>query len=197
MGSSVGLGGITLVLAAVVWLLIFVPGYAKRSQLKETTNLVKKQHRAAQANLPLTPDERLTRLINTQRGFSVLFGLMLLAAIASAVAAISDGAWWFGFFAAGLVGIVALFIQRAAGNQAAALAAGRHRSKQAVRDSAKQTIARPESRDWTPNRIPAPLQQPQQGELAMPLAEVIDIKVPKNKLTGSEIDAILARRRAI
>jgi len=38
MENSASLGGITLVLAAVVWLFIFVPGYAKRSQIKETTN---------------------------------------------------------------------------------------------------------------------------------------------------------------
>jgi hypothetical protein len=197
MESSVGLGGITLVLAAVVWLLIFVPGYAKRSQLRETTTLVRKEHRALKRAAGLSNDERMHRLINTQRGFSVLFGLALLGVIACAVAAVSDGAWWFGFYASSITAILALLIQRAAGKSAAALATARHRSKLASRDVASRTTARAANRDWTPNPLPEPLNRPLSGEIATPLADVIAIAKPKTKLTGSEIDAILARRRAI
>lgn len=196
MGNSIGLGGISLVVAAVVWLLIFVPGYANRSQLKASEQMVRAEAKVARLAQPLSADQRLRRLLNTQRGFSVLFGLSLLVVIATALAAISDGIWWFAFAVAGVIATLSLLIQRAAGNQAAKLAAQRHRQRAAVRDSA-QRQAKPQSREWTPNRLPAPLATNQIGELSAPLADVIEIQNPKRSLTSSEIDAILARRRAI
>ncbi len=196
MGNSIGLGGISLVVAAVVWLLIFVPGYANRSQLKASEQMVRAEAKEARLAQPLSADQRLRRLLNTQRGFSVLFGLSLLVVIATALAAISDGIWWFAFAVAGVIATLSLLIQRAAGNQAAKLAAQRHRQRAAVRDSA-QRQAKPQSREWTPNRLPAPLATNQIGELSAPLADVIEIQNPKRSLTSSEIDAILARRRAI
>ncbi|MEY4961479.1 MAG: hypothetical protein RLZZ249_176 [Actinomycetota bacterium] len=196
MGNSIGLGGISLVVAAVVWLLIFVPGYANRSQLKASEQMVRAEVRQALRAQPLTAEQRLRRLLNTQRGFSVLFGLSLLTAIATGLAAISDGIWWFAFALASTVATVSLVTQRAAGNQAAKLAAQRHRERAAVRDRT-QRQAKPQSREWTPNRLPAPLATNQIGELSAPLADVIEIQNPKRSLTSSEIDAILARRRAI
>ncbi|BDQ00642.1 hypothetical protein [Aquiluna sp. KACHI24] len=196
MGNSIGLGGISLVVAAVVWLLIFVPGYANRSQLKASEQMVRAEAKEARLAQPLSADQRLRRLLNTQRGFSVLFGLSLLVVIATALAAISDGIWWFAFAVAGVIATLSLLIQRAAGNQAAKLAAQRHRQRAAIRDSA-QRQAKPQSREWTPNRLPAPLATNQIGELSAPLADVIEIQNPKRSLTSSEIDAILARRRAI
>lgn len=196
MGNSIGLGGISLVVAAVVWLLIFVPGYANRSQLKASEQMVRAEVRQARRAQPLTAEQRLRRLLNTQRGFSVLFGLSLLAAIATGLAAISDGIWWLAFALASTVATVSLVTQRAAGNQAAKLAAQRHRERAAVRDRT-QRQAKPQSREWTPNRLPAPLATNQIGELSAPLADVIEIQNPKRSLTSSEIDAILARRRAI
>ncbi len=196
MGNSIGLGGISLVVAAVVWLLIFVPGYANRSQLKASEQMVRAEVRQARRAQPLTAEQRLRRLLNTQRGFSVLFGLSLLGAIATGLAAISDGIWWFAFALATTVATVSLVTQRAAGNQAAKLAAQRHRERAAVRDRT-QRQAKPQSREWTPNRLPAPLATNQIGELSAPLADVIEIQNPKRSLTSSEIDAILARRRAI
>ncbi len=196
MGNSIGLGGISLVVAAVVWLLIFVPGYANRSQLKASEQMVRAEVRQARRAQPLTAEQRLRRLLNTQRGFSVLFGLSLLGAIATGLAAISDGIWWLAFALATTVATVSLVTQRAAGNQAAKLAAQRHRERAAVRDRT-QRQAKPQSREWTPNRLPAPLATNQIGELSAPLADVIEIQNPKRSLTSSEIDAILARRRAI
>jgi hypothetical protein len=196
VGNSIGLGGISLVVAAVVWLLIFVPGYANRSQLKASEQMVRAEVRQALRAQPLTAEQRLRRLLNTQRGFSVLFGLSLLTAIATGLAAISDGIWWFAFALASTVATVSLVTQRAAGNQAAKLAAQRHRERAAVRDRT-QRQAKPQSREWTPNRLPAPLATNQIGELSAPLADVIEIQNPKRSLTSSEIDAILARRRAI
>jgi hypothetical protein len=71
MEFPVGLGGITLVIAAVIWLLVFVPGFTQRSQIAETSKYVIQQQKEADRKLPMTKDEQLRRLVNTQRGFSV------------------------------------------------------------------------------------------------------------------------------
>lgn len=197
VGNSIGLGGISLVIAAVVWLLIFVPGYANRSQLKASEQLVRNEQKQIRANVPLSVDQRLQRLINTQRGFSLFFGFGVLAAIASAVMAAGDGFWWIAFAIITPISLLALFVQRAAGNQAAKLASQRQRERVSVRAQAQRQVRQPQSREWTPNRLPAPLASNQIGELAAPLADVIEIQNPKKALTSSEIDAILARRRAI
>ena len=198
MNNSVGLGGVTLLVAAVVWLLVFVPGYTKRSQIRETTKVVRASAKQTMAEQPLTDDQRLRRLINTQRSFSVIFILGLLGSVASAVAAMAENSWWFGFAAAMLLTLGSLFIQRAAASQAAAIASRLHRRRQQVRQSAARTqAARNKSREWSPNPIPAPLAPRQSGELVQPLAEVIEIDQPKRSLAAKEIDEILARRRAI
>jgi len=197
VGNSIGLGGISLVIAAVVWLLIFVPGYANRSQLKASEQMVRSEAKVAKRMAPISADQRLRRLLNTQRGFSVLFGLGFLGAIATALAALTDGFWWVAFAIITPISILALFVQRAAALQAAKLAAQRHRERAAVLDRSKRQVRKPESREWTPNRLPAPLSTNQIGELSAPLADVIEIQNPKKALTSSEIDAILARRRAI
>jgi hypothetical protein len=54
-----------------------------------------------------------------------------------------------------------------------------------------------ENRDWAPNPIPAPLNQPKVGELVDNLADVVEIQRPENIFDSKELDAILARRRAI
>ena len=198
MENPIGLGGITLVLAAVVWLVVFVPGFSKRSQLREATSLVRSDTAKAKKAAGYTPDERLGRLLATQRGFSLLFALTFLGAIATAIAAIADSAWWLGFYPLLTVSIFSLLIQRAAGVQAAKLASARHSARQDVRSQAAKR--RPESaadREWTPNPLPAPLNQPKIGEIAAPSADVIAITRPSNSLQANDIDAILARRRAI
>ena len=197
VGNSIGLGGISLVIAAVVWLLIFVPGYANRSQLKASEQMVRTEARAANRLAPITADQRLRRLLNTQRGFSVLFGLGFLGSIATALAAATDGFWWVAFSVITPITLLSLLVQRAAGRQAAQLAAQRHRERAAVQDRSKRQVRKPESREWTPNPLPAPIVTNNIGERSAPLADVIEIQNPKKALTSSEIDAILARRRAI
>jgi len=198
MENSASLGGITLVLAAVVWLFIFVPGYAKRSQIKETTKLVRVAQRTERKSRAVTEDDRLRRLIATQRSFSIAFILAGLGAVASLVAATAESSWWFGFVITTVTSITALFIQRAAANQAAKLAGNIHRTRQRVRGNASKTQAQiAKDRQWSPNPVPLPLSKDRQGELVQPMAEVIEISAPKKSLASKEIDEILARRRAI
>ena len=198
MENSAGLGGITLVLAAVVWLFIFVPGYTKRSQIKETTKLIQSARRTQEKSRVQTDDDRLRRLISTQRGFSVIFILATLAALASVVAATAQNSWWFGFAIAFPLSLGSLIGQRAAAGQAAKLAGNIHRARQRVRASASKSQAQiVKDRQWSPNPLPTPMPEVRKGELVQPLAEVIEISSPKKSLAAKEIDEILARRRAI
>ena len=155
MENSAGLGGIALVLAAVVWLFIFVPGYTKRSQINETTKLIQAARRTEEKSRVPTDDDRLRRLLSTQRGFSIIFILATLASIASVVAATAQNSWWFGFAIALPLSFASLFIQRAAANQAAKLAGNIHRSRQRVRANASKSQTKiAKDRQWSPNPLP-------------------------------------------
>ena len=192
-----GLGGITLVVAAIVWLAIFVPGFSKRSELKANSSIVKRDVREAQSKLPMTADEKLNRLVNTQRFFSVLFAMFLIGSISAAIAATTNAGWWALCAAVGILAILSILVSRAASVQAASLASKLHRTRQEVRKKASAKRPLLENRDWAPNPIPAPLNQPKVGELVNNLADVVEIQRPANILQSKELDAILARRRAI
>lgn len=192
-----GLGGITLVVAAIVWLAIFVPGFSKRSELKANSSIVKRDAKVAQAKLPMTLDQQLNRLVNTQRLFSVVFAIFLIGSISAALAATANAGWWTLSGTLGVFGILSILVSRAASAQATAIASKLHRTRQDVRK--KASIKRPtmENREWAPNPIPAPLNQPKVGELVNNLADVVEIQRPANVFESKELDAILARRRAI
>lgn len=192
-----GLGGITLVVAAIVWLAIFVPGFSKRSELKANSSIVKRDAKVAQAKLPMTLDQQLNRLVNTQRLFSVVFAMFLIGSISAALAATANAGWWALSGTLGVFAILSILVSRAASVQATAIASKLHRTRQDVRK--KASIKRPnvENREWVPNPIPAPLNQPKVGELVNNLADVVEIQRPANVFESKELDAILARRRAI
>jgi hypothetical protein len=195
MDLPVGLGGVTLVIAAIVWLIIFVPGYTQRAQLKATTSLMRKEAREVNRNRVLTDHDRLARLLATQRGFSVLFALFLLGLIAAAMSAAVDSSFWFLAAAAGVFSTLSLLVSRAAASQAQAIATRLHKSRQDVRSSAARARAR--SREWSPNPLPEPLAKRSNLLEEKPVADVIDISKPRRVLASKDIDEILARRRAI
>jgi hypothetical protein len=199
MEFPVGLGGITLVIAAVIWLLVFVPGFTQRSQIAETSKFVIQQQREADRKVPMTKDEQLRRLVNTQRGFSVLFGLSMLGATGLWIANLANPGLG---LLAGLVtaiAILSLALSRAAAGQALKIAGAIHAKRVEVRSKASKTmLSAGERREWTPNPLPAPLASlPKPEVIEAPMADVIQITNPKKVLSGSEIDQILARRRAI
>lgn len=199
MEFPVGLGGVTLVIVAVIWLLVFVPGYTQRSQITETAKYVIQQQRESDRKIPMSKDEQLRRLINTQRGFSVMFGLFVLGAIALWVAAVPNQSLLPLAAVALALALGSLLVSRAAANQAAKLAGALHARRLEVRSKASKALSHSsDRREWTPNPLPAPLASlPKAEPEAAPMAEVIQISQPKRVLTGSEIDQILARRRAI
>lgn len=197
MNNPAGFGGILLLLAAVVWLVIFVPGYSSRSQLAARTNLVKRSQRAESKNLPLTPQQQLIRLTNTQRGFSILFALLLLAAIAAGFSALVDSSFWLVAGLAFLLATFSLFVSRAAARSAAEIAKSLRANRQRIRSTAARSVAQASNRDWTPNPIPAPLAKSTVPAEEPQLAQVIDISAPARTISSRELDEILARRRAI
>jgi hypothetical protein len=199
MEFPVGLGGITLVLAAVVWLVAFVPGFTQRSQISETSKYVRQQQRESDQLVPVTRDERLRRLVNTQRGFSILFGLSLLAAVGLGIAAVGSPVLVPLAALISVVSLVSLLVSRAAATAAASLAGQLHSNRLQVRARASKSLNQAAaSRDWTPNPIPAPLSSIPKPEIVeIKIADVIEISKQRRTLSGSEIDQILARRRAI
>ncbi len=197
MDSSVGLGGITLVVAAIVWLAIFVPGFSKRSELKANSSIVRRDVKKARVNTPMTADEKLNRLVNTQRFFSVLFALFLIGSISAGIAATGNAAWWGAAGFAAVFAILSILVSRAASTQATLIASRLHKTRQEVRKKASSQRPVIENREWAPNPIPAPLNQPKVGELVDNLADVVEIQRPENIFDSKELDAILARRRAI
>lgn len=192
-----GLGGITLVVAAIVWLAIFVPGFSKRSELKANSSVVRRDVKIARAQIPMTADEKLNRLVNTQRFFSVLFALFLIGSIASGVAAAGNSGWLAATVVTALFAVLSILVSRAASVQATAIASKLHKTRQEVRKQAASKRPTIEDRSWVPNPIPAPLNQPKVGELVDNLADVVEIQRPENVFDSKELDAILARRRAI
>jgi hypothetical protein len=199
MEFPVGLGGITLVLAAVVWLVAFVPGFTQRSQIAETSKYVRQQQRVSDQNVPITKDQQLRRLINSQRGFSILFGLNVLAAIGFGVVSVGNSALVPLAVFFGVIALLALLVSRAAANAASSLAGKLHSNRLAVRAKASRSSNQTSvSRDWTPNPIPAPLSARELPEVVeIKIADVIEISKQRRTLSSSEIDQILARRRAI
>ena len=199
MEFPVGLGGVALVVAAVVWLLVFVPGFTQRSQISETSKYVIQQQREADRKIPMTKDEQLRRLINTQRGFSVLFGLSFLAAVGLWVVVVANPSLGVLATLLSVFSLASLALSRAAATRAAKIANAMHSRRLEVRSKASKAMASAaDRREWTPNPLPAPLNSlPKAEPEVTQMAEVIHISQPKKVLTGSEIDQILARRRAI
>ncbi len=194
MNSPVGMGGVLLVVAAVIWLLVFVPGYAKRGELIATAKNIREQARQERAQEQSTPQSRLDRLVITQRIFSILFLLLLITAVTIGATASSS---WILSITLGAVSLLALTVSRLAAKEASKIAHTIYNARQNVRSSASRVtgMAR-NNKEWTPTQLPDPLSK-SQSDSAPVVAEVIDITKPRRMMTSKEIDEILARRRAI
>lgn len=197
MEFPVGLGGVTLVIAALVWLIAFVPGYAQKSQIEETSKFVRQQHKESLKAEPITKDDQLRRLLNTQRGFALLFAAAFIGTATLGFIAISNQSLVWISALTGTVGLLSLMVSRAAAKAATKLASDLHRNRVQVRSKAQRNM-QSQTREWTPNPLPAPLASlPKLEPIEAPIAEVISIDKPRKVFSGSEIDQILARRRAI
>lgn len=197
MNSPVGMGGVLLVIAAVVWLMVFVPGWAKRGEIVAAAKNVNEQIKAERKLQQSSPQFRLNRLVMTQRIFSVLFLLLLLAGVTTGLLAGANSSPWILSITLSAFSVLSLLVARAAARQAAQVAHNIYSARQQVRSSASKVIKKAvTTKEWTPISIPDPLSK-KHSESAPDVAEVIDISKPRRMMTSKEIDEILARRRAI
>lgn len=192
-----GMGGVLLVIAAVVWLLVFVPGWAKRGEIVAAAKNVNEQIKAERKLQQSSPQFRLNRLVMTQRIFSVLFLLLLIAGVTTGLLAGANSSPWILSITLSAFSVLSLLVARAAARQAAQVAHNIYSARQQVRSSASNAIKKAaNTKEWTPISIPDPLSK-KHSESAPDVAEVIDISKPRRMMTSKEIDEILARRRAI
>ena len=192
-----GMGGVLLVIAAVVWLLVFVPGWAKRGEIVAAAKNVNEQIKAERILQLSSPQFRLNGLVMTLRIFSVLFLLLLIAGVTTGLLAGANSSPWILSITLSAFSVLCLLVARAAARQAAQVAHNIYSARQQVRSSASNAIKKAvNTKEWTPISIPDPLSK-KHSESAPDVAEVIDISKPRRMMTSKEIDEILARRRAI
>jgi uncharacterized membrane protein len=197
MNSPVGMGGVLLVIAAVVWLMVFVPGWAKRGEIVAAAKNANAQLKAERELEQSSPQFRLNRLVATQRIFSILFLLLLIAGVTTGLLAGGNSGSWILSITLSAFSVLSLFVARAAAKQADRVAHNIYSARQQVRSSASKAIKKAvNTKEWTPISIPDPLSK-KHSESAPDVAEVIDISKPRRMMTSKEIDEILARRRAI
>lgn len=197
MNSPVGMGGVLLVIAAVVWLMVFVPGWSKRGEIVDAVRNANQQLKAERELEQSSPQYRLNRLVTTQRIFSILFLFLLIAGVTTGLlAGGNSGTWILSITVSGL-SVLSLLVARAAAKQAGQVAHKIYSARQQVRSSASRAMKKAvNNKEWTPVSIPDPLSK-KQSPAAPDVAEVIDISKPRRMMTSKEIDEILARRRAI
>lgn len=210
-----------LVGAAALWLIVFIPGWVKRNevrQIRRAKNMSSKvelrnakQLAAAQGVLKIA--SRSARLATTRRLTGTVSVLAATASVALAFAAVSLPVLWVSFAISATIALIAATISlRAAQSQASLLeTSARSRGETAARLSYKlrvETIAasleaatQVDPRAW--ERRPLPDQLVPIGELQLPAsAEVIDIssvgKVEQQAdFTSEDLNEIMRRRRSV
>jgi hypothetical protein len=191
------IGGIALILAGLVWLAVFVPSWARRSELRALEQNAKSYARAERGQP--TREDKLSKTRS-------IFALAALAGfVAVGLAIFAGGSAWlipaFGVPAA-LATLISLAANRALNSLVAKNFEARARKREQVSRKLEQTSP---ASGWTPNPLPQPLNTPKRGELIAPDAEVIPISRSSSKaadpitqsLDSGEIIEILKRRRAI
>lgn len=200
MNFPTGLGGITLIVIAVVWLLVFVPGWSKRSEVRAATETVNREVRAQRKAAITSNESRIARLMVTQRVFTFFFAGGAIAA-GLAFSNFAAGLVFIGLGAASAVfAILSLLVRIAANRTIRSLVSNLNSKRQLSRERAfQQMVQNTETvRLWTPNPLPAPLQIDRTGELLAPEADVIEMKnAQKKNFDTQDLNAILQRRRAI
>jgi uncharacterized membrane protein len=197
------IGGVALILAALVWLAVFVPGWARRSELKQISSTMSRVSKDAERSQPPTRNARISRLLATKRSFGAITVASWLAAVALATFGLA-GAW--AIVALTVLGLLAILVSRAAAGQADRLLEKNYETRQLTRESVSKRL---ESRTlansgWTPNPLPAPLAVARRGEMIAPDAEILPFVQPAEtvepvtqSLNSADIAEILRRRRAI
>jgi hypothetical protein len=210
--------GVLLVVAAVVWLGGFIPGWVKRGQEIEDIRQVKQQivRQVRQAS----PAPKQSKQVSTAHAAMRLSSLRRLLGVMS-LAGLFVGAFAqlanLGLVAAVafILAVVSMFAGVVARKKQLALLAesAQSRGRVASYRAAYQTAfelggSQPEiaDRSWTPRELPAPMHVGHVGTLEQPeLAQVTKLPIesetrvarPEEQVAGANLDEILRRRRAI
>jgi hypothetical protein len=214
-------GGLMLVGAAALWLVVFIPGWVKRNedrQVRRAKDMSSKNElRSAKRNLASDRDNRVasksSRLIATRRASAAIGATSVLAAFSTAFFAASNPILWVTFAFAATVALIATTISLQASQKLATLleASVRSRGETAARLSYKMRVeavavaleaaTAADPRAW--QRQPLPDQLVPVGELMLPeSAEVIEISSVAREeqpveLTSEQLNEIMRRRRAV
>lgn len=204
---------------AGLWLWVFIPSWFKSSQERQTLKPNPRELRrpviTAESSADRSPistlAERNIRLSMTSKIFSTISFFSLATSIASIFLAVSQFFYWIVTFIFATIFIASLAIARAAKRKNKEVLSTASRSRSNVYASAANTLRfldaqssiagiPVDTRDWEPNRLPAPRQRI--GELELPtLAEVVEIEErvrskSQATLDSTALDEILRRRRA-
>jgi len=187
------IGGIALILAGLVWLAVFVPSWARRSELRALEENAKSY--ALSARGALSREEKLTR---TRSIFAAGAALGILGG--AGLILLGAAFWLSGLMmaAAVLATLVSVSANRSLNQRLATNYEARQRSREQVSRKLEQSAV---ASGWTPNPLPQPLNAPKRGELIAPSADVIPLRAATQDsvkpLNSTEIAEILKRRRAI
>lgn len=192
------IGGIALILAALVWLAVFVPSWARRSELRQIESRV-----AVKRN----PPTQLMKLERTRNLFALVAVLLLAGTVAAAILG-STGLAVISAIPAALATLVAI----AAGKRLNRTLSLNYEARRSNRERLATELDRRGEvvSGWTPNPLPKPLNAPKRGELVSN-AEVIQLPTQQStqqsiehssepqtqSLNSAEILEIMRRRRAI
>jgi len=213
--------GVLLVVAAVVWLGGFIPGWVKRGQ--EVEDFREAKQRVVREVRQAMPAPKQTRQVSTAHAamrlsnLRRLLGVLALAGVFVGAFALTDlGNLGLVATASFAIAVAAFLAGAVARKKQLALLAesaqsrGRVANYRAMYQTAfdlgsQQSVAA--DRSWTPRELPAPMHVGHVGTLEQPeLAKVTQLPVaqpnvviqrPEEQVAGANLDEILRRRRAI
>jgi hypothetical protein len=214
-------GGLMLVGAAALWLVVFIPGWVKRNedrQIRRANDMSSKvELRNAKQNISVNRSAKVTnkttRLIATRRASSIIAIAAVAASITIAFFAVSTPILWVSFAIAATTALITSTVSLQASQKLANLleSSVRSRGETAARLSYKMRVeavaaaleaaTAADPRAW--QRQPLPDQLVPVGELMLPAsAEVIEIssvarEEQQPELTSEQLNEIMRRRRAV
>jgi hypothetical protein len=218
MDQSATLGGLMMLVIAVLWVVVFIPSWfqnrvdaeqnARSSDvLKPGSNETKLSVNVPVASKLRLATERSRKLRRTKNTMSVMAALFILGSVTLAFFVFQDPLL---FVAAGLgmlVGLFALLVAIKASGELRKTLIKVDKSKTELTASLAKTWreailpsidAESDSRAWTPVPLPSPAYKSRIGELEIPsvasVSEISDSR--KNFDTQKQINTILKKRRA-
>ncbi|MFM7013957.1 MAG: hypothetical protein ACKOXT_03065 [Actinomycetota bacterium] len=217
MDQSAALGGLTMLVIAGLWVVVFIPSWFQNRvnrqhnrqgaiELKSQVIDLKSSTERPKGKLVLAAD-RGRKLSRTKNLMSVLASLAFLGSATSAFFALQTPLLFVATGALVLVGLLTMLVAIKASSELRKLIVRVALAKTEIQanlasnwqhDLQPAAVEEADSRLWTPNPLPSPAYKSRIGELKIPtVATVTEINQSgKNFDTQEEINEILRRRRA-